>query len=422
MGAQDQIGAAPATRSRRGRLALAGLALVAAAILVDEPARASSFEEGQRAFDMRRFDEARTIWARLAEQGDPDAQFRLGQMLDSSLGEAGGPKAAFAWYLKAARQGHRNAQFHVAGMLDSGRAGERDRIAASVWYARAAAHGHALAQDQLAHRYENGLGAPRNLELAAAWRRLSAATPLGAEPPPPPPSESAPRPERLTPPVPVSDAQVIPFGRDRSAVAVELVWTAAPQPRGSRFFVEVKRAATPAYETVHAAYIDRSATIVPLPATPSRYLWRVISLAPYDGSYAASDWRRFHVGAPSEESEALAAAELAGRRDPLADLSRYSVALLYGRDDLPARRFARTLATDFRLSGLAVSEAALGVEPVAESAVEYFYREDRPIAEAVSKMLPTLGGKARFAPVSRLGAPPFPGAVAVTLRGGQALR
>ncbi len=46
----------------------------------------------------------------LAQQGNAEAEFRVGRMFEEGSGTAKDNKQAMAWYLKAARQGHAAAQ------------------------------------------------------------------------------------------------------------------------------------------------------------------------------------------------------------------------------------------------------------------------------------------------------------------------
>jgi TPR repeat protein len=52
---------------------------------------------------------------KMAEQGDAEAQFTLGQMYDSGDGVAQNYKQAAAWYRKAAEQGNDSAQNFLGG-------------------------------------------------------------------------------------------------------------------------------------------------------------------------------------------------------------------------------------------------------------------------------------------------------------------
>lgn len=57
----------------------------------------------------------------LAEQGDPDAQFRLGYRYKSGRGIKQNYKKAVEWLTKAAIQGHSNAQYSLGACFNHGK-------------------------------------------------------------------------------------------------------------------------------------------------------------------------------------------------------------------------------------------------------------------------------------------------------------
>jgi hypothetical protein len=135
---------------------------------------AATVGDGQRAYVHRRFEEARRIWAPLAEAGDAQAQVSLGLLFDLGQGVPADPATAYMWYRRAAGAGLAQAQFNVAVMQDSGVIGPRDAVEAARWYAKAAAQGHHRAQYNLGQLYSSGDGVPRSLTQAEAWYRVAA--------------------------------------------------------------------------------------------------------------------------------------------------------------------------------------------------------------------------------------------------------
>lgn len=138
------------------------------------PSAADTVDNGQRAYDQRRFKEARRIWAPLAEAGDAEAQISLGLLFDLGQGVPQDPATAYTWYRRAAEAGLSPAQFNVAVMLDSGVVGPRNAVEAAAWYAKAAVQGHHRAQYNLAQLYSSGDGVPRSIARAKAWYRVAA--------------------------------------------------------------------------------------------------------------------------------------------------------------------------------------------------------------------------------------------------------
>ena len=109
-----------------------------------------------------------------AEQGNADAQARLGWMYDNGLGVPEDGVRAFAWYRKAAEQGNAIAQNNLGLMYEKGSGVLQDYAQAVVWYRRAAEQGNAMAQSNLGLMYEKGLGVLRDYVQAVAWYRKAA--------------------------------------------------------------------------------------------------------------------------------------------------------------------------------------------------------------------------------------------------------
>lgn len=86
----------------------------------------------------------------LAEKGDAEAQFRLGEFYeDMMLGK--NDQAAYAWYLKAAMQDHAKAQYALGRIYEEGKNGiSPDRKEALKWYRKAASHRHMDAMKKVA--------------------------------------------------------------------------------------------------------------------------------------------------------------------------------------------------------------------------------------------------------------------------------
>jgi hypothetical protein len=91
-------------------------------------------------------------WRPLAERGDADAQFNMGQAYKLGRGVTANPRVAQSWYEKAARQGHDQAQVNVGLLLyNNGR-----RQEAMPWIRKAADLGDPRAQYILGTELFNG--------------------------------------------------------------------------------------------------------------------------------------------------------------------------------------------------------------------------------------------------------------------------
>lgn len=94
-----------------------------------------------------------TALTRMANAGDPLAQYNLGYMYWLGEGVAQDDAIAANWYRKAADQGNFDAQFSLGGMYEAGIVVAQDYVQAHKWYNLSAASGVELAKtfrDELA--------------------------------------------------------------------------------------------------------------------------------------------------------------------------------------------------------------------------------------------------------------------------------
>jgi TPR repeat protein len=128
--------------------------------------------------------EAETVMAR-ARDGDPEAQYRLGQAYRNGWGRDKDPVAAMAWLREAADRGLAEAQCALASMYETGEGIPPDLRKARQWYEKAALQGFADAQVGLAalitRHDQTALGeAYMWMEIAAAGGDPDAQRNLGA--------------------------------------------------------------------------------------------------------------------------------------------------------------------------------------------------------------------------------------------------
>ena len=137
---------------------------------------------------------------RQAEQGNAEAQYKLGHMYEDGKGVPAYDAEAVKWYRLAAAQGAVEAQFRLGVIYASkGRAVPTDDAEAMTWWSQAAERGHRHAQHNLGIMYTkgetssggleafflydghsnfsqvNGVGAPTDYVRAYAWLNLAAA-------------------------------------------------------------------------------------------------------------------------------------------------------------------------------------------------------------------------------------------------------
>jgi TPR repeat protein len=110
-----------------------------------------------------------------AEQGDLDAQLRLG--LFYTLGSSVPPDygEALKWYTMAAEQGDSGAQFEVGIMYRLGAPGyPKNYSEAAKWFRKAAEQGKTGAQYNLGNFYRFGQGVPQDCVHSYAWLSVAA--------------------------------------------------------------------------------------------------------------------------------------------------------------------------------------------------------------------------------------------------------
>ena len=76
-----------------------------------------------------------------AEQGDAEAQLRLGVMYANGEGVLKDPAEAIRWYRLAAEQGHASAQYNLGVMYANGQGGPQDFLLAHMWFNIAGSNG-----------------------------------------------------------------------------------------------------------------------------------------------------------------------------------------------------------------------------------------------------------------------------------------
>ena len=149
-----------------------GIALFATAVASSVAVAAGpTVKDGVEA--LQRGDPARAvaIWRPLAQKGDPDAAFDLGQSYRFGRGVAPDAAQAKKWFEAAARTGHLQAQVSLGLLLfDIG-----DRSNALIWLKRAAERGEPRALLVTGTALFNGDGMKRDPILGYAYVRRAAA-------------------------------------------------------------------------------------------------------------------------------------------------------------------------------------------------------------------------------------------------------
>jgi len=107
------------------------------------PDATGDLADGMAAYERGDYLAAADLWRPLAENGDAEAQYLLGELYRLGQGVPEDDATAGRWHLEAAEQGHPRAMYYVALMYYRGRGDdwEKDYTRAYVWFTLAAKEG-----------------------------------------------------------------------------------------------------------------------------------------------------------------------------------------------------------------------------------------------------------------------------------------
>ena len=152
------------------------LAAVAWLIALGAPLSAQSVAAGADAWAKGDYDTAVENWRPLAEKGDPDAQFNLGQAYRWGRGVTANLSAAQTWYERAAGSGQMDAQVILGLMLFQ----NGDHAAGLRWLKAASEKGEPRAMLIYGTALYNGDSVPQDAVLGYAYVSRAAAQGLQA--------------------------------------------------------------------------------------------------------------------------------------------------------------------------------------------------------------------------------------------------
>jgi TPR repeat protein len=140
------------------------------------PLSAQSVTAGIEAWQKSNYTDAVTIWRPLAEKGDADAAFNLGQAYRLGRGVPLDLSAAQSWFERAAAKGHLDAETTLGLLLFQ----NGNRIAGLRWLKAASEKGEPRAMLVYGTALFNGDGAPQDPVLGYAYVSRAAAQGLAA--------------------------------------------------------------------------------------------------------------------------------------------------------------------------------------------------------------------------------------------------
>jgi TPR repeat protein len=142
-----------------------------------KPAETAGAQMDQLRDSAKKDSAARDRLKRLADAGDPFAQFSYGTLFDPIFKLTDFPdiNTALEWYLKAADQGHMNAQMDYGWRYFYGEAGIKvDYDKGFPWLLKAAQQGALQAQRAAGEAYRDGHGTTADLATSLKWFRAAA--------------------------------------------------------------------------------------------------------------------------------------------------------------------------------------------------------------------------------------------------------
>jgi hypothetical protein len=114
--------------------------LITVFLLIGISGCTKTIEEGREAYKKGDYKTASRIFEALAERGDVEAQFRLGEMHSRGQGVPRDEAGAVKWYRMAADQGHAGAQTNLGVIYTFGTGVPKDNVLAYMWHDIAASN------------------------------------------------------------------------------------------------------------------------------------------------------------------------------------------------------------------------------------------------------------------------------------------
>ena len=118
----------------------------------------AGYSEGVAALDSGDYGAALSELNPLADQGNAEAQYKLGRMFANGWGVKLDRRKAAEWYRKAARLGHMDAQARLGGAYFNGEGAIQNFDEAYNWFSKAGERGHPDAMFYLGYMNLKQLG------------------------------------------------------------------------------------------------------------------------------------------------------------------------------------------------------------------------------------------------------------------------
>jgi uncharacterized protein len=154
---------------------LIGLIAVGVLFSIAQAASAGPFEDGNAAYDQGDYATALKLWRPLADNGNAEAQFALGNIFYEGQGVLQNYTESVKWFRKAADQGYVHAQYKLGVIYREGQGVLQNYTESVKWHRKAADQGYADSQFVLGNMYADGIGVPQDYIQAHKWLNLAAA-------------------------------------------------------------------------------------------------------------------------------------------------------------------------------------------------------------------------------------------------------
>ena len=150
------------------------LVVVAVFMFAGAAAWSADLQKGLDAYAVGDYATAMAECLPLAEKGDAEAMFCVGQMYANGFGVDLDDAQALHWLGLAAGNGHAEAQYTLGVMHANGWGVAMNNVPAAGFYRLAAEQGFLKAQTALGFSYKHGAGVERDLERAYMWFDIAA--------------------------------------------------------------------------------------------------------------------------------------------------------------------------------------------------------------------------------------------------------
>jgi len=157
--------------NRKVDLALLSVALTAVPFTTIS---ANVLEDARQAMHDGAFEHAQNLLRPLADTGDSEAQFTLGQVFENSEQNASNAAEAMYYYQLAAEQSHAEAANRLASLSGTQQEIATNDTVVLDWYIEAAEEGDPESQFNLGVVYETGMGVKMDQKEAIKWYRRAA--------------------------------------------------------------------------------------------------------------------------------------------------------------------------------------------------------------------------------------------------------